>query len=927
MSAHILLWEGPEPILPPEHAESDGPFHEWLLRRFPTGFGGGRQGVVLRHGGADLVPLEDWDFQPEAGEVVALFVAPAGAELTLGAILTKVLISMAVSIVLSVAMMALFPAPTQPAYSEPPAAAATYSLAYPQNETALHNTLPVLYGRVTYAPPFAMSPHSWFEDNEHYIAGALILTCGDCEVEAVAAGASDVDELPGGAFVYRPYRLADHGGEHGRIAADLGFWEDVFTSPDVAGLELRAATRDQQHSVSADFLAPGTIRIFVTGDEADAFEVGAEITVSGTSENNGSFTIAAIEEGTNRIDLDVGAGISDESAVHNSLATFSSADARPQGLMQVWTLNDYALTGALDLVAGENVRLLGEGLDQYGVVDSYSYGLSYEGHEDDVTVGRHSLRLRRVSGDRVQGVRSSVEVMRVASPASIDTSGIPRWTGPFRIGGPGQELEAIEIDLEFRQGLYTANAETGALSARTVDLVFQIQRVDDDGAKLGDWEAHPVSVSTEEVLTSSEPLNTALRLTRKIELGGGQWRIRARRITEDSGQLTVQDECVWSLLKGLRVLSDRPVYGDVTLLGFKAKAGPGFAQQTSSMIRTTCLRHLAPLRDPYEPALLGPSRSGVRAVYDMVCRSDYGLGLPADAMALAEMRSVRASHADAGLTFNHVFREQMSAWEAFKLALRPALAAPLNYAGKLGIQQRGPKAARSLLISPANAIPGSVRVRFGFRASGDPDGLKVVWTDPMTQAQQEALWPPSALRPTEVQIAGLDSAELALDHAKVEWRLLKGARITAEWKVKGEGKIARKGDRVGFVWPLFGWGDAALLVAADGRTLTLDRPLPEVAIGSVGWAALRDEDGSVVGPVRFERTGAKEILLDEDPSVALHELNGDQEPTHIAFGSTADFVFDLVIQEVAPEAGQAKITAQGYLEAAYSGSVFEGLVT
>ncbi|MDF2232167.1 host specificity factor TipJ family phage tail protein [Albimonas sp. CAU 1670] len=927
MGAHLAYIEDPTAPERVEHHRIDGTVKAWLEGRFQEPF----KGFVLRRSGQEEVPESDWGFVPDEDEIVFVFQPPQGLDpATIAAITAfakSVLISIAVSVALTALTMLLFPAPDQPAFAQAEKPSPVFSVSYPQNTPRLHEALPILYGRLTYAPDVASMPYSFYSDNEHYVVVLLTVTCGECDVNAVYAGETNLDGLPDGAARWRAFGPGDHNRDHGVVGTKFGIWEDVVTSTDVRGLDLRSATADQTHVLGAEFVAPDTIRLHATGDAVDAFEVGGTVTVSGTTSNDAAFTIVSRNRAGSKTVLNVGSGVTDESFSETLLRTFDLGTASPRGARQQWTLEEEAPGGALGIATGDRARVVASGVDQYGTVESYNYYVDSEGGDGAGDGGLHQLRLKNLGGDLIGGGYANVSVYETDPPPTFDTSGVPRWLGPFRVAKPGQSIKKIELDLEFPSGLYEANTSTGELEATSVDLRFQIREIDADGNPVGEWETHDLTVATGDHLASGVPLNKAIRLSHAIEVGGGEWQVRGRRITAESTAAADQSRCVWAQLKGYRMLQASPVYGPVTLLAVEFKASAGFSQDAISRVRVAAHRRLAAIRTPWSGSEVGRSRSPVRAMYDMLCNPEYGLGLdPAVFLELAEIRAARALHAAAGLTFDHLVTDRSSAWDAVKLALQPALAKPLVVGGKVTIRQEGPKVARTLLFSPLNVRAGSLRIRFGFRSAGDPDGVKVVWRNPDSLAEQTALWPEDAVRPTELKIYGLTDGDAALDMAKVRWRQREGAQLLAEFEIENESRIVRSGERVGLSWPTFGWGDAAQVVEVDGLVLTLDRPVPDV--GGNRWAALRDDRGRTIGPVQMSKTGPRQITLAADPGITLHALGGDRDPTHVAIGKGSGFLLDLVVDAVTrTERGRAKVTARRYLESAFDGTVYEELET
>ncbi|SFI35315.1 host specificity factor TipJ family phage tail protein [Albimonas pacifica] len=931
MTCRIVLIEDLAAPHAAEAAEHVGPLGGWLDERLPGWRTSARPVFVRRANGEEIARDDDPEriarLTPDEGEIVSVLVLPADP-VTIG---ITIAINLAISLALTALSSILFPPPEQPAFEKAPKAGTVFASSVPPNPNRRHEPLPILYGALTYTLDLAAAPYSYYEDNEQYVVALLCVTCGECEINAVLAGETNVDDLPDGVAEWKAYGPADHGQVHGRIGDDFGIWEDMVTSPDVDSLDLRSATQEQKLDIPTEFIAPDTIRLLAAGDRVEAFEAGATIVVSGSASNNGGFTIAAVTKAAGHTDLDVTSGVADEAPTPSLLRAFSNdAIATRNGRQQVWKIAEDPALGTLGLAAGDVVQVTAAGgVDQTGTVVEYSYRPDYT--EGETVAGNHTLKLRNPAGGLEVGVFSDFTVYEMSDPPTFDVSGIPRWTGPFRVTKAGQSINRIGLDLVFPAGLYKASPTTGELMEDTAEFRFQCQQIDTDGNPVGDWQTVDYAISTTDVLGSgagADPLNTPIRLTETIFVGTGEWRIRGRRTNEESAEASDQSRCVWEFLKGQRILRNRPVYGPTTILACRFKISAGLSGKAVGSIRASAQRRLPQIRTPYDGTTLGLSRSPVRALYDICCNPDYGLGLdPAVFLNLSELRAARTLHTGAGLHFDHVFTSQSSAWEAMAIALQPALAKPSIVDGRVTVLQEGPKAARTMMFSPINVLPGTLKVAFGFRNDGDPDGVRIISHQADSLAEVESIFPATSVRPTEQRIYGLTDSAVADDLAKVRWRERARAQTLVELSVRGDGRIPRRGDRVGLSWPTFGWGDACVLVEVDGLDLLLDRPVPDISGGS-RWAAIRTETGGVVGPVAMTKTGPRRITLAADPGVELFVLGGAQEPTHIAIGRGSGFLMDLTVEEIAQgDDGGARIRAKGYVESVWDGTVFEALET
>lgn len=905
---------------------------DWLTTHLPPDDLRGRRIAVARENGNQVVPLAEWDLIPQERERIFIIVTPADPATT-GLILTKIVISLMVSIALQALNSILFPAPAKPAHEGAPKPSPVYSLSVPRNAARPGEPIAVVYGRRLTVPDLAAQPYREFSGNEQFVSALFCLTMGECDVKEVRAGNTALDALPDGVAEWWVYPPAAHGRTHGAIAADCGVHEDMVTSPDVTGVEVmsRDAANEEQRPV--DFLAPDTIRVYTSPDGADKYldAVGGSITISGSASNNGVHTIAGVTEVSGLyVDIDVSSGITAEAANYVTRGTFAEIDdASVLGEIQLYTFRETPPNTAMNIAIGDFIRVTPTtGNVQLAEVSSYTY---YNDFNDRTGVnnGVHILRLKNVSGGMNKNPGAPVSIDKLTNPITLALGDVKQWAGWFMADRVGVErITALHFDLEWPAGLYKANASTGALESDSVTLRLQYQQVDSSGDPIaGTSTTVDLTVATTDILTgdkADDPLNTPLRLTHTIPVPEAGYRVRMRRESAVSTEAADQSRTLWTGLRAERAMLATPVYDDATMMAVRLKATQGLSSEAIGRISAEVHRRLPTIASPLN-GNIGLSRSPARAAFDILTNTSYGLGIaPETLLDASEFSTARAIWAAADLHFDHVFTDTMSVWSALRLALQPALAEPRLYGGRVGIVHGGPQITQAMVFSPANVLPRSLRVRPNFGMIGDPDGYRVAYFQRDTQLESEALWPPTAVIPTEVKLAGVTDAAVALDYAKIKWEQRRRGQMVVSFTTELEGRIIRRGDRIGLSWPVFGWGDVALLSGASGLLLTLDRDVP--AGPSARWVVLRNDDGSPTAPIAATVTGVAQITLDAAPGISLYGIDADREPTHVMFGTDAGFLLDLVVDDIdVSDDGSARVTCRTYIADLWDGTVFSGI--
>ena len=166
--------------------------------------------------------------------------------------------------------------------------------------------------------------------------------------------------------------------------------------------------------------------------------------------------------------------------------------------------------------------------------------------------------------------------------------------------------------------------------------------------------------------------------------------------------------------------------------------------------------------------------------------------------------------------------------------------------------------------------------------------------------------------------------------AKIRWKQRVSGQVRASWETELEGRIPRRGDMVELAHPLLGWTDAcALLVAADGQDLTLDRDvLDGRAAGDAVFVKLRDSDGEPSGWLGATWQSPTTITLDDAAPITLRALGTTGEPTHVLVATAADTTMRFVVDTVETAGPFAvRLTGRRYVESAFAGTFAEDLET
>lgn len=923
-------------VLEPHGAEI---FRAWpsVIDFLEAEFPGGMPVRVYDAGTLEEIDPDLWAV-PDAAPDVVVVVAPRGTELIVAAIIAAV-VAVAASLVVAMAFGAASPTRDQEA-------SPTYSLNLPTNQSRLDKVIPVPFGSVTTTPDLASAPYREFVDNEEYVFALLCL--GPCEVDVndVLIEQTSASGLPPGVFEWQKFAPADHAGTMGTIEASFGLVENVITSAVVSDAELTAPDAAEVSAATfarrADFIAPDTIRVYGVLLESDGIEDGVGIDVTGTTSNNVSFTVSGdpVESATH-FDITVAETVTSESVAAAAFLTTPSSATTSAALGRLvvrWR------TGPLATVSDENgtnpvdptplPAALGVGLDV--VVDYNSTTVASRVHSGSVVTtavvtgmsadneiieyfADYEVHLDLPSGVS-PATTTGVVVFKTQGVAATFAIGLsaPYIRGWYAASRPGVYGTEIALDFLFPSGLYRRNSSTGALASRSVEVKVERQEIDDTG--------NPVGAVTSQTFTYTRANNTPYRVTEKITVASGRYRVRAQRVTLTSSDAADQDRLVWSGLKFRANNAAGTVYQGCTLLATKARASAGLSGGALRQIKVDMTRRLPVLGSlNYTPASQGAFNSIADVAQDLLFNPDYGAGFDSSFVDLASFNSTRVELLAAGVPgFNGVIDTARPTFELLREIGGHALVEPLYRASGLGLVIDSPRAARSYVFSPANIVEGTFRRSYRTRGVEPHDSIEVGYFDFVTGSTEWIRWPTAGAFPRRVDLShSLTDSAHALDVAKVTHAAVPLNDQAVEFEVELDGRIIEYLDRVGVSWPLWGTRRIARARLVSALSITLDRAPPDLS-GSV-WVMLVGDDGTPAGPIAATLVG-EILVLDSSPGFTIHGEDSDYTPTPVMLAPLSSVVEDFTIIGAEPtEGGRVRISARRYDAARWAGTAFAGI--
>jgi hypothetical protein len=496
-------------------------------------------------------------------------------------------------------------------------------------------------------------------------------------------------------------------------------------------------------------------------------------------------------------------------------------------------------------------------------------------------------------------VVTAAEVTGQELIAVADTGG--SIIGPFALNPAGTQVNQIGIDVVMMRGLYYAT-DGGTLDSRTVQWRVEARTINDDGDATSGW----LHLADE---FYSAATNTAQRRTYKYGVGAGRYEVRVQRLDTKDTSTRAGHELRWGQAKGYLVNPTLPP--DLTLLALRMRATDNLSQRSSRLVNCLVTRKLPVWSKTTGWSAPQATRSIAWAFAD-AARSRYGAGLPdakIDLNALARLDGVWFARGD---TFNGVFDQNLTVWDAMGQIARAGRAVPFLQGGIVRIVRDEPKTIPVALFSTRNIVRSSLKIQYVMPGDATADAVTVEYFNPKSWKPDEvtvALAGSALSKPARLKLFGCTDKFQAMREGKYIAAANRYRRRIITFRTELEGLIPTYGDLVAISHDMPSWGVSGEALSWDGasKVLVCSERLPWQT-GANHYIALRRVDGSVTEPIGVTRgVTERHAVLQLAPSIAI-QTSGGEERTHFAFGVGQTWAQMARVMSVKPRADLVEVT-------------------
>ncbi len=462
----------------------------------------------------------------------------------------------------------------------------------------------------------------------------------------------------------------------------------------------------------------------------------------------------------------------------------------------------------------------------------------------------------------------------------------------YHIRTTATDAEEISVDVTFPRGLMVL-ADGGVRQSRNVVLEVQYAPAGTEAWSAGEEEFALLDVTGNQ--------NNALRKSVRLIVPKGQYDVRIRRITEDSEDESVFDECVWTAVRTLRYEAPIAMTGlAVTALRIKA------TDQLSGVIDrfNGVVQSIVPDWDGEN--WVSRATSNPAALFRHVLQGAANARpLPENRLDLAKLENWHALCETEEREFNAVIDYQASVRDVLIDVAAAGRAAPSVIDGKWGVVADMPQAVPVQHFTPRNSS--------GFRGEKHfdtpPHGLRVRFANQEKYWQQDEMLvyddgydAATAVRFETLELPGItDPAQIWRDaRYHIATARLRGESYS--FTVDIEHLVCTRGDLIRLTHdvPLFGVQAARVkAVSETGGLVThvlLDEEI-EMQAGHTYSVRFRRQDGTSLVKQLVTAAGTANNLQFETPfDLADAPLAGDLA----MFGETGQESVELIVQSIRP---------------------------
>jgi len=371
------------------------------------------------------------------------------------------------------------------------------------------------------------------------------------------------------------------------------------------------------------------------------------------------------------------------------------------------------------------------------------------------------------------------------------------------------------------------------------------------------------------------------------------------------------------------------VFGDKTLLAVRIRASNNINDNSSQGINCWATRKL-PIWDS-ETGWSTPqaTRNPVWACID-IFKSSYGGRLTDDFLDLVGLKALADDFDSLGITFDWIFDQKITVWEAAQTVLAVGRSIPLLDGSQIIAIRDDAKEIPNYIFHQHNILKGSFDYSIKLPGQDDNDGLEVTYQSENDRTDETVIClleddPNPPENPERIRIPGITNRDKAYQlglHLRAKRRY-----HTRNLKIQtgSEGHLPLFGSKIAVAHDMFenhGTGSFVQSIASDGKTIELFEPV-SFNEEDIYQIVIRDKLGDLIGPYLVTKGDSNKTIVtnEEIPQEDLNRIYFDPEfePPLVIFGKNNPWSKQFTVVRVeSVEDGNFEIIGVNYTDEIYS---------
>ena len=387
--------------------------------------------------------------------------------------------------------------------------------------------------------------------------------------------------------------------------------------------------------------------------------------------------------------------------------------------------------------------------------------------------------------------------------------------------------------------------DSGNIRSLTIEVEFEGRTTDNDGNPTSTWQ-NIYSLSLQ--LATNQPV----RVTKDIIVDSGRYEVRARRIDEAYTGTRGNNKFVWDSAKAY--LGDIAQPSGMKTLSIKTRASQNTVKNKVNVLATRKIPVWDDVTGWSEPVA---TRNPIWAMVNIL-KADYGGRMNDEDLNLPELKICADLADDNEETFDYVFDQKTTIWEAVKICCFACRSVPLIQGNKVTARRDVPDIVPVQLFNSENIYENTFKITRTMPLVDEEDGLSVEYYDQSTWRDETYLAlldHQNGINPKKLKLRGVTNRNQASRLGYYTLATNYNNRVSVRFETTQSAIVAQYGDLIKVQHDVPKWGSGGFIDDISGNVLTLSEN-PNFKKGYysnkyVIW--VRSKIGDIVGPYKIKQ--------------------------------------------------------------------------